>query len=134
MVRWLADARLADLVRRTLLHGHGSRYALHAYVVMPSHCHVVFTPCQDEIGGRPAREAIMHSIKRHAAFHGNRLLGRRGRFWQDESFDRLVRGPTELENAVAYVEHNPVKAGLCRVASEWTCSSAHTRPPAFSAG
>ena len=128
-VRWLTDSRLAELVQEALLHRHGRSYTLLAYVVMPSHCHVLFVPFADEVAGRPARQAILQGLKRRTAAECNRVLGRSGRFWQPESFDRVVRGPGSLEKVIDYVERNPVKAGLCDVPEDWRFSSAHTRPP-----
>ena len=127
-IRWLADGRLARVVQESLLYRHGTAYDLIAYVVMPSHCHVVFAPLADVSGERPARQTIMHSLKRHTALCCNRVLGRSGRFWQPESFDRVVRGAAGLERVVAYVERNPVKAGLCSAPEAWEFSSPHTRP------
>jgi len=55
----------------------------------------------------------------------NRILGRAGTpFWQDESFDHWVRSAEELQDLIAYVENNPVKAGLVETAEEWKWSSA----------
>ncbi|MFM9058076.1 MAG: transposase [Planctomycetaceae bacterium] len=127
--RWLADHRLARIVEEAILHRHGISYALLAYVVMPSHCHVVFTPLADEAGGRPAREVIVRSLKRHTAAGCNRVLGRTGCFWQPESFDRVIRGTAGIERVIAYVERNPVKAGLCALPEQWEFSSARSRPP-----
>ncbi len=127
-VRWLADRRLAAIVQEVLLYRHGTAYELLAYVVMPSHCHVVFGPRTDEMGCRGSRQAILQSLKRRTAAECNRLLGRSGTFWQKESYDRLVRGQGSLERVVCYVEQNPVKAGLCTTAAAWEFSSAHTRP------
>jgi len=135
---WLADQRLAGIVRDSLLHGHGHRYQLLAYVIMGSHCHVVFSTTSngvtDPAGNdctrrRSAREAVMLSLKRYTAVSCNRVLGRRGPFWQAESYDRLVRTPAELERVVSYVERNPVKAGLCREPEDWEWSSARSRKP-----
>src|SRR5471030_1612743 len=72
---------------------------------------------------------------RHAGHHAmaqgrtsrvaNRILGRAGTpFWQDESFDHWVRSAEELQDLIAYVENNPVKAGLVETAEEWEWSSA----------
>jgi hypothetical protein len=66
-------------------------------VVMPSHCHVVFAPLEDSSHGRPERQVILQSLKRFTAARCNRVLGRTGRFWQAESFDRVVRGSASLE-------------------------------------
>jgi hypothetical protein len=54
----------------------------------------------------------MHSLKRFTARRCNEILGRRGSFWQDESYDHCVRGEDELSRIIEYVELNPVKAGL----------------------
>lgn len=126
-VRWLADRRLAAIVEESLLYRQGISYNLLAYVVMPSHCHMVFTPFDAEPGGRPPRQVILQSLKRHTASRCNRLLGRTGRFWQPESHDRVVRGPGGLERVVDYVERNPVKAGLCEAPEAWEFSSARAR-------
>ena len=54
------------------------------------------------------------------------ILGRTGQpFWQDESYDRWVRGPSELEKIVRYIERNPVSAGLVDSIENWRWSSAY---------
>ena len=43
----------------------------------------------------------------------NQILGRTGKpFRQDESFDHWVRSGEQLQELIAYVEGNPVKASL----------------------
>ncbi len=69
----------------------------------------------------------MHSIKSFTAHRCNELLGRIGPFWQQESFDHCVRDEEELERVFDYIEHNPVKAGLCQRREEWPFSSAFSR-------
>jgi len=124
--RWLADPRIASVVEDSLLYRDGRDYRLIAYVIMPSHCHIVFAT-GDVTGLRGhdvSRERITQSLKRYTAKQCNRLLGRRGEFWQPESYDRVVRDDAELERIVLYVEQNPVKAGLCQRPEEWSFSSA----------
>lgn len=60
---------------------------------------------------------ILHSIKSYTALECNKLLDRKGTFWQSESYDRVIRSSDELENTIRYVLNNPVKAGLVE---EWT--------------
>jgi hypothetical protein len=36
-----------------------------------------------------------------------------GKFWEREPFDRYMRNRRHFQNAVAYIENNPVKAGFC---------------------
>jgi putative transposase len=44
-------------------------------------------------------------------------------FWQDESFDHWVRSEEEFWKIVAYIENNPVGAGLVGRAEDWGWSS-----------
>jgi putative transposase len=132
--RWLEDERLAGLVRDAMLYFDGTRYDVLSYVVMPSHVHWVFWPRPEWVAqltaegrSRSPREVIMHSVQSFTGAACNRLLCRHGAFWQRESYDRSVRDERELERVIAYVEHNPVKAGLVRRAEEWKFSSAAGR-------
>ena len=116
---WLRDARVAEVVEQALLYSDGSHYRLHAWVLMPNHVHVLFTPIQGY-----TLSGILHNGKSFTAKEANRILGRRGVFWQRESFDRYVRDARHLRAAVAYIEMNPVKAGLCIHAGDWRFGSA----------
>jgi len=133
---WLADPRIASVVEESLLYRDGRDYRLIAYVIMPSHCHIVFaTGDVTGLGGHDvSRERITQSLKRYTARECNRLLGRRGEFWQPESYDRVVRDDAELERIVLYVEQNPVKAGLCERPEDWSFSSASRRQDEGTAG
>jgi putative DNA methylase len=116
---FLRDERLAENVQTALLHFDGERYALHAWCVMPNHVHVLFTP-----GPGFKMSGISHSWKSFTANQCNRLLDRKGSFWQREPFDRYIRNERHYYNAVAYIENNPVKAGLCQKPADWLWSSA----------
>jgi putative DNA methylase len=75
-------------------------FELHAYVIMPNHVHILITP-------QVPLAKVMQSLKRHTAREGNRMLGfSNQRFWQDESYDRLVRDLEEFERIRRYIEMN----------------------------
>jgi putative transposase len=60
------------------------------------------------------------------------LLGRTGQpFWQDESYDRLVRNGEEFGRIQRYIENNPVATCLVARPEEYLWSSAGRpeRPP-----
>ena len=67
----------------------------------------------------PAREIGSQRIAK--------LLARAGQFWQHESYDHWVRDEDELERVVAYINANPVAAGLVARAEVWFWGSAHER-------
>jgi REP element-mobilizing transposase RayT len=93
-------------------------YLLHAFVVMLNHVHLLATPTV-------ALPKLTKSLKGITAKRANAMWGLTGSpFWQEESFDRLVRHAGEFERIRNYIEENPVRAGLVRKASEFRWSSA----------
>jgi REP element-mobilizing transposase RayT len=120
---YLLRPELADMVVAALHDGERrfQRYQLHAYVVMPNHVHLLVTP-------KIVATRWLAPLKGFTAYRANELLGRHGHaFWQDESYDRLVRSETEFDRIRCYVEENPVKAGLVKEAQEHPWSSAASR-------
>ena len=121
-VCYLQDSSIAGLVQDALLFHDQTKYRLAAWVIMPNHAHILCTP---NIGNSLA--GIMHSLKSYTSNEANKLLNRRGRFWQKEYFDRYIRNATHYMKVVKYVENNPVKARLCDKPDEWPFSSARFR-------
>ncbi len=98
---------------------------LHAWVVMPNHVHVLLTPLENV-----TLEEILRTQKSISSTRINKLLGKQGRLWQPDYFDRLIRDEKHFNGVVHYIEWNPVKAGLCVDPADWTWSSAyrHAKP------
>ena len=119
---WMKDPRIAKTVQDSRLFFDGTRYRLHAWVVMPNHVHALPAP---RAGWE--LEDILHSWKSYTANESNKLLGRKGEFWQTETYDRFIRDEKHYHNAIAYIENNPVKAGLCKRPGDWPWSSARRR-------
>ena len=119
---WLSDARIAQLVADSLHYRDGQVYRLAAFCIMPNHLHLVIVPLPKEDGVLHSLPAIMHSLKRYTARQANLLLGREGAFWQDESYDHVVRSEAEARRIIEYVLNNPVKAGLVQAWEDWPWS------------
>jgi len=62
------------------------------------------------------------------ANRANRLLDRSGDFWHRDYFDRCIRNDRHFHAAIAYIEANPVRAGLCSNNEQWSFSSAACGP------
>lgn len=120
--RDLAIPQIARTVEETILRFDGTRYALIAWCIMPNHVHVLI---QIREGHRLDR--VVHTWKSFTAHFANRLLGRTGRFWAPEYFDRFMRDEDQLAKNVDYIEANPAAAGLCREPADWAFSSAGRR-------
>jgi putative transposase len=72
--------------------------------------------------------SALKGIKGYTARQINKLQGARGSvFWQDESYDHWARDEAEMLRIIQYIEDNPVKAGLCPQADDWSWSSARCR-------
>lgn len=93
-------------------------FELGAYAVMANRVHLLILP-------KVAPDRLMKSLKGSTAREANRVLGRTGEpFWQKESYDHWVRDHREFEKIRAYIENNPVNAGLARTPDEFPWSSA----------
>ncbi len=105
---WLRDPRLAELTANAFKHFDGQRYRLIAWCVMPNHAHVLFETTTTPMG------EIIESWKRFTSTHANKLLGRRGPFWQEDYWDTFMRNSEHESSTIHYMENNPRKAGLER--------------------
>ncbi|HVA45262.1 MAG TPA: transposase [Pirellulales bacterium] len=103
----LRQPDLAKSVADSLHFFDAERYRLGDFIVMPNHVHLL-------VGLVPGIKikAQCRSWKRYTAGEINKKLGRRGRFWQVESFDHIVRSPDQFERLRRYIASNPQKAGL----------------------
>ena len=119
--KYLAKQSIAEIVEAILHYPDGREYKLICYSIMPNHVHLVFELLNENKG----ISKIMQSIKRISARNANRELNRSGKFWQDESFDRLIRDDKELFNTIKYALMNPVKAGLVDDWKKWDYSYCH---------
>lgn len=100
----LRDPSAGGIVADALTHFDGSRYELHAWVVMPNHVHALVTPASHTL------DKILHSWKSFTALGIHRKLGLEGRLWQHEGYDHIVRSPEALRGIARYIVNNPSKA------------------------
>jgi putative transposase len=119
---WLRDERLATIVEDALLFFDGARYRLIAWSIMPNHVHVLV----EMTTGSPLAR-VLQAWKWFTARQANELLTRRGPFWARDYYDRFIRDPEHLTRAIAYIEGNPVRAGLAETVDAWWFGSARRR-------
>jgi REP element-mobilizing transposase RayT len=117
---YLHQPALADMVVEAI-HRNSSvlgRYVLHAFAVMPNHVHLLVSPLVP-------LPKLTRSLKGITAKRANEMLALTGcPFWQEESYDHLVRNEREFERIRFYIEHNPARAGLAKEADRYRWSSA----------
>ncbi len=127
---YLKRPEMGAMVVDAIRYQDGRQFELHAYVVMANHVHLLITPLVEV-------PTLTRSLKRFTARRGNMMLGVVGQpFWQDESYDRMVRNDTEFQNIARYIEWNPVQAGLVLTPEEfpWSSASEFTHLPHKVAG
>jgi len=110
-LRWTLPPAARTIVVDTCVAGNGSKFELYGLVVMPDHVHLALVPICRPHGPIPIAE-IMQAIKGASAHGINKLLHRRGKVWQEESFDRALRKEEQLNEKLCYMLENPVRAGL----------------------
>ena len=117
---FLRRPEIAETMVAALQHGERElhRYDLHAFVIMPNHVHLLATP-------HVVANRWLGPLKGFTGHQANLLLGTHGPFWQQESYDHLVRSGAEFDRIQAYIEQNPVKAGLAGSPEEFLWSSAN---------
>ncbi len=103
----LRRPELAQIVADSLKYFDGDRYELTDFVVMPNHVHLL-AAFRDADGMLKQRDSWKHFTVAQI----NRRLKRKGRFWQQDGFDHLVRSAEQFEHLRRYIAENPAKAQL----------------------
>ncbi|KPL12302.1 hypothetical protein AMJ85_01260 [candidate division BRC1 bacterium SM23_51] len=99
---------------------NGKKYQVHACVVMPDHVHLLLTPLPvGDHKGYHSLSEILHGIKSYSANRINRLLKKKGSFWLDESYDRIMRSEEEFLEKRNYIRNNPVRRELAKHPGEY---------------
>ena len=103
----LRHPQLAQIVADSLMFFDGERYRMGDFVVMPNHVHL--------LASFPTAEAMVKqcdSWMHFTAFEINKQLGQKGKLWQQEPFDHLVRSALQYDYLRNYIARNPREANL----------------------
>ena len=95
-----ADPDARRVLAECLMRFDGERVRHQAWVIMPNHVHVLFSPAVP-------MEKLIQAWKGHSA----RILGQ-GSIWQRDYHDTLIRDDDHYLNVLRYIRRNPLKAKL----------------------
>jgi putative transposase len=84
-----------------------ARCAVHAYVLMTNHVHLLVTA-----GERQSPARMMQALGRRYVQHFNRRHGRTGTLWEGRYRSSLIDSERYFLQCSRYIETNPVRAGL----------------------
>jgi putative transposase len=110
--------------RRAVLQGlsdliESDSIALHAWVIMGNHLHLLLTPRHVEL------EESLAVFKTGVALAIAKEIPAPSQVWErGGGFDRLVWSDRAYWSILSYIHFNPVKAGLAPLPEEWQWSSA----------
>jgi REP element-mobilizing transposase RayT len=88
---------------------------------MPNHVHVLVKVERRPLGSLVAR------WKKFSARRINAGLHRSGAVWAADFWDTYIRDELHGVAVQHYIEHNPVRAGLCAAPRDWPWGSARLR-------
>ena len=91
------------------------------YCLMSNHVHLIALPARED-----SLSILFRRVHGRYAQYYNARSGRSGHLWQNRFFGCML-GATHLWSALAYVERNPVRAGMVEQAAEyrWSSAAAH---------
>jgi putative transposase len=104
--RWLAAAAAR----------HGC--AIHAYVLMTNHVHLLLTPADPDSISR-----LMQMLGRHYVTYINRTYGRSGTLWEGRHKGCVISSDAYLLTCMRYIELNPVRAHMATAPGDYRWSS-----------
>jgi REP-associated tyrosine transposase len=84
-----------------------------AYCLLGTHYHLMLR------GPREDLSVAMHRLNGRYANHINQRHSRVGHVFRDRYSAYVIRDEQHYENACAYIEANPVNAGLCPTTDAW---------------
>lgn len=102
------------------LKGSAERFgvAIHAFVLMTNHVHLLVTPDSADSCGK-----MMQSLGRKYVGYINRVYRRSGTLWEGRYKSTLVDSDRYSLVVSRYIEMNPVRAGMVRAPGEYPWSS-----------
>lgn len=92
--------------------------AIHAYVLMTNHVHILATPEDTDSVGR-----MMQAVGRKYVPYINYSHGTSGSIWEGRYKASIVQEDTYLLSCMRYIELNPVRANMVNAPGEYRWSS-----------
>ncbi|MET0103441.1 MAG: transposase [Sedimenticola sp.] len=94
--------------------------AVHAYVLMTNHVHLLMTPNSGEGIGK-----VMQMLGRYYVQYFNHTYDRTGTLWEGRYKATLLDSEAYLLTCMRYIELNPVRAGMVEHPRDYPWSSYH---------
>ena len=113
-----AQADYETLLSMLEEHAHKEGVAVHGYVLMSNHFHLLATPATAE-----AIPQMMQSVGRRYVRYFNQRQARTGTLWEGRYKSTLIQAERYLLTCMAYIDLNPVRAGMVVEPADYPWSS-----------
>lgn len=132
---YLSNPAIAKIVYDSIHFLNGRNFKLVCFCIMSNHVHIIIYKLQKPL------HIILKELKSYTGKEANKILRnlaaasspnnlslkhshnfKFAKFWQAESFDRVVRNREDLSHKIEYVLNNPVNAGLVKHWRDWKWS------------
>ena len=94
-----------DYLRNFFIEKDKEIYDLVSFAIMPNHVHILFKQ-------QNSLSKTMQVLKGSSSIEINRLLNRKGKFWEVNYYDRAIRNKNHFSIVYDYIQNNPLKANL----------------------
>lgn len=91
---------------------------IHAYVLMSNHLHLLLTPMQND-----SLPKMMQAVGRSYVLYFNKRHRRSGTLWEGRYRSALIQTERYFLACMAYIDLNPVRAGMVAQAADYLWSS-----------
>lgn len=94
-----------EIMKDIIFEKNNILYEIEICVIMPNHIHLLLKQLSD-------LKSILKFIKGKSAVEFNKILNKKGKFWHNNYYDRLVRDEKHYAVVYEYIKDNPLKANL----------------------
>ena len=101
------DNENAQIMQNVIMNGNGVEYDLYAWCIMPNHVHLMFS-----LLGEYVLSKVVATWKSCSAHYLNKRMNTKGRLWNVDYFNRIIRDGDDYSRTKEYIWRNPEKAGL----------------------
>jgi putative transposase len=113
----------AEILIEALFYYRDSKaYALHEFVVMPDHLHLMLTP-----GATTSLEKAIQLIKGGSSYQIRKAHNQKMEIWQVGFHDWTIHDANDWQTKVEYIHTNPIRAKLAQEPEDWPYSSANVK-------
>jgi putative transposase len=119
-VTFFADEDYAVYLDKLKEYAEKFQVAVHAFVLMSNHVHLLMTPSTEQGVSR-----VMQSLGRYYVRYINQTYKRSGTLWEGRYKSTLVDAEDYFLAVSRYIELNPVRAGMVKQPKEYRWSSYH---------